>query len=246
MNKRKVLIADSSEDFRCALADTLHSIYHIRTTADGNQAMQLLRSFLPDILIVDLMLPGLDGITLLQHSAESGIRPMVLATTRYISDYTLDAAERLGVGYIMVKPCSVSAVAARVSDLSQRLKTPVFTHPDPRTLVSNALLRLGISTKLRGYAYLREAVLLMARDPQQSITKELYPAVAAQFGATAVQLERSIRSAIHTAWSQLDSQIWQMYFPANDSGLIPRPTNAAFISRLADLLILDTSSPFEE
>ena len=82
MNKRKVLIADSSEDFRCALADTLHGIYHIRTTADGNQAMQLLRSFLPDILIVDLMLPGLDGITLLQHSAESGIRPMVLAFFR--------------------------------------------------------------------------------------------------------------------------------------------------------------------
>ena len=81
-------------------------------------------------------------------------------------------------------------------------------------------------------------VLLMARDPRQSVTKELYPAAAVQFGATAAQVERSIRSAIDTAWQQHDRQIWQLYFTANDAGMIPRPTNSVFISRLADLIIL--------
>ena len=234
MDKPKILIADSTDDFRDTLADTLHGAYHVRTAVDGLQAMQLLRSFLPDILVLDLMLPELDGITLLQKAAESGIRPVVLAATRYVSDYTLHAADRLGIAYLMIKPCDVAATAARIADISQRIKTPVFSHPEPRSTVSNTLLRLGIPTKLRGYSYLREAILIMAQSPGQSITKELYPAVAIACGATATQIERSIRSAVSTAWSQSDRQIWQLYFPPDNTGTIPKPTTASFISRLAD------------
>ena len=246
MEKRKILIADTAEDFCGALEDALCGIYHIRTVADGPQALLQLRSFLPDILVLDLMLPGLDGITLLQKAAETGICPMVLATTRYISDYMLDAAGQLGVGYIMVKPCDISAVISRIADLSQRLKPSAFAAPDPRTRISNTLLRLGVSTKLRGYGYLRECILLMAQDPRQSVTKELYPAAAIRLGATAVQIERSIRSAVNTAWSRQDRNIWQLYFPADQTGLIPRPTNARFISRLADMLILNPDMVKEE
>ncbi|MBQ2786066.1 MAG: response regulator [Oscillospiraceae bacterium] len=246
MEKRKILIADTAEDFCGALEDALCGIYHIRTVADGPQALLQLRSFLPDILVLDLMLPGLDGITLLQKAAETGICPTVLATTRYISDYMLDAAGLLGVGYIMVKPCDISAVVSRIADLSQRLKPSAFAAPDARTLISNTLLRLGVSTKLRGYGYLRECILLMAQDPRQSVTKELYPAAAFRLGATAVQIERSIRSAVNTAWSRQDRNIWQLYFPADQTGLIPRPTNARFISRLADMLILNPEIIKEE
>lgn len=246
MEKRKILIADTAEDFRGALEDALCGIYHVRAAADGMQAISQIRSFLPDILMLDLMLPGLDGITLLQKIAEAGIRPMVLATTRYVSDYMLDAAGQLGVGYIMVKPCDIGAVISRIADLSQRLKPAAFSAPDPKTLVSNTLLRLGISTKLRGYGYLRECVLLMSQDPRQSVTKELYPAAAARLGVTAMQIERSIRSAVNTAWSRQDKNIWQMYFPADHTGMIPRPTNARFISRLADTLTVDPEETREE
>ena len=238
MEKRKILIADAAKDFCGALGDALRGAYHVRSASDGVQALQLLRSFLPDILVLDLMLSGLDGITLLQKATDCGICPVVLATTRYISDYMLDAAQRLGVGYIMVKPCDVSAAISRIGDLSQRLNPPAFTDPDPRTVISNALLRLGVSTKLRGYGYLRESILLMAQDPRQSVTKELYPAVGARFGASAMQVERSIRSAVNTAWNRQDRQVWQLYFAADDTGLIPRPTNALLISRLADMLLL--------
>ena len=240
MEKPKLLIGDPAEDFRNTLAQTLQGAYRVRTAGDGWQLMQLLHSFLPDVLILDLIMPGLDGITLLQKAAEQGICPKVLATTRYLSDYTLDAIEHLGVGYVMLKPCDISAVAARVMDLYHRLPEPVLSAPDSRVTISNTLLRLGISTKLRGYGYLREAVLLMSKHPDQSITKELYPSVASMCNVTSVQIERSIRSAIATAWEHSDQRIWQLYFSCDDRGLIPRPSNAAFISRLADSLLLES------
>ncbi len=245
MEKPKLLIADPSEDFRNALMQSLQGPYSVRCAYEGLQALKLLQSFQPDILVLDLMLPGLDGITLLQKAAEHTLCPNVLATTRYLSDYMLEAAQRLHIGYIMIKPCDCGAVAARISDLSQSLKIPQSFQPDPKTLITNSLLRLGIPTKLRGYGYLRESILLMLQNPNQSITKELYPAVAKLCNATSIQIERSIRSAITAAWEHKDHQIWQLYFPTDISSS-SRPTNATFICRLADHFRLKTEKDFHE
>ena len=166
---------------------------------------------------------------------------MVLATSRFINDYVLEAVEKMGVGYLMMKPCDVHATAARISDLSRRIRPPVLSRPDPRTQVSNLLLTLGIPTKLRGYAYLREAILLMASAPGQSITKELYPAVAAACNCKKDHVERSIRSAIQIAWKNRDEQVWGIYFRPEADGTIPRPSNGTFITRLADSLRLSNS-----
>lgn len=239
MEKTKILIADSSEEFCNALAQLLGNAYRIRCCRDGNGALQQLQNFRPDICVLDLLISGLDGITLLQKTVQKGIRPVVLAMTRYVSDYILDAAERLHIGYLMVKPCDPAAVAARITDMTQQVKTPAFASPDPRTQVSNLLLSLGIPTKLRGYGYLREAVLLMAQCPNQSVTKELYPAVAAACGATAVQVERSIRNAVQTGYRQQDPTVWHIYFPAGDAGCVRPPTNSEMITCLADRLRLN-------
>ncbi len=246
MDKPKLLIVDPSEDFRCAVAQALRGPYAVSTAGDGIQALELLQSLRPDILVLDLMLPGIDGITLLQKAAQMNLRPKALAATRYLSDYTLEAAQRMGIGYVMLKPCNTGAIAARVADLSQSLKPTVAPAADPRTQITNILLRLGFPTKLRGYGYLREAVLLMQKDAEQSITKELYPQIAALFRATPVQIERSIRSAITTAWARRDHEIWQLYFPYDDAGNPNRPTNATLICRLADHLSLEIAMPPEE
>lgn len=237
MGSLKLLIADGNEEFRLALTEVLQGTYHVCICRDGKEALALLHSFAPDIFVLDLMLPGLDGISLLQAAAHDGICPKVLATTRFLSDYVLDTADKLGVGYLMVKPCDVRATAARIEDLSRSLK-PSAPPADPKTYVSNLLLSLGVPTKLKGYAYLREAVLLMAKDPDQSITKELYPAVGSLCRCNASNVERSIRSAIAAAWNHMDARIWQLYFSPAPGGGIPRPTNASFISRLADSLRL--------
>lgn len=236
MQKPKLLIAEGSEDIRLALADLLRGAFQVKLCADGNEARKLLRQFRPEILVLDLMLPGYDGISLLQWAVGADIRPMVLATTRFANDYVVDAASRLGVGYLMRKPCDLSAMVERIRDLSERLRPPVVAAPDPETRVSNMLLALNVPTKLRGYAQLRIAVLLMAENPNQSITKMLYPEVAKQCGCESMHVERSIRSAIAAAWEKRDDNIWKLYFRPDENGQIPRPTNAAFISRLADAL----------
>lgn len=235
---RKLLIADGTEEFRIALCEVLKETYQVHSCRDGKEALALLRSFHPDILVLDLMLPELDGISLLQSAAAEGICPMVLATTRFLNDYVLESANALGVGYVMVKPCDIRATVARIRDLTKRLCPNSQAPLDPNTYIANLLLTLGVPTKLHGYAYLRQAILLMARHPGQSITKELYPDVGAACNSDKTHVERSIRSAIATAWSRRDDQVWQKYFQADAQGSLPRPTNAAFISRLAETLHL--------
>lgn len=239
MNKQKILIADNSEEFSLNLAEVLHDAYQICISREGVHTLELLQTFCPDILVLDLTLPGMDGITLLQTAAKNGYTPMVLATTRFTNPYVMDSLAKLGVGYVIAKPCNIKAVAARLADLSNHLGTSMLMRTDPKTTVSDIMQMLGVPTKLRGYCYIREAVPLMAKDPMQSITKELYPAVAARKAGTASQVERSIRSAINAAWKNRDEQVWQRYFKPGADGQIPRPTNAAFISRLADWISND-------
>lgn len=241
MERLKLLIAEGTEDFRIALADALRGAYTLRECSEGMKALELMRSFRPDVVVLDLMLPGLDGISLLQRAVAAELNPIVLATTRFHNDYVVEASQELGVAYIMVKPCDVRATVARLADLSQRIHPSLIAQPDPKTFVSNALLSLGIPTKLRGYGYLREAVLLMAQDPTQSITKVLYPEVAAIYKKENIRIEsrhieRSIRSAIEKAWERRNEALWRMYFAPEGDGSLRRPSNGAFISRLADSL----------
>lgn len=238
METRKLLIADGGEEFRQALKETLQGTYQVQTCRDGKEALSLLRSYRPDILVLDLMLPELDGISLLQNAMQDQSCPVVLATSRFINDYVLEAAGRLGVSYLIRKPCDIRATAARILDLSQCACCAPLFQSDPRSLASNLLPRLGVPPKRSGYRYLREAIPIMAKNPHLSITKELYPAVAALCQSDGNNVEHAIRSAIHTAWEHRDDRLWQLYFPPDASGHIPRPTNAGFILRLADSLAL--------
>lgn len=237
MEMLKLLIAEGSEEFCGALVDRLRGAYHIRTCAEGCETLEQIISYRPDILVLDMMLPGLDGISLLQAAAAAGQRPMVLAVSKFISDYMLESLSQLGVGYIMRKPCDVKATASRISDLTQQMKMPLFAHPDPRTAASNLLLTLSVPTKLKGYSNLRDAIPMVMKDPSISLTKELYPAVGKLCNSSSQQVERAIRSAIQAAWLQRDEQVWRMYFQPEKNGRIPKPTNGAFISRLADCLM---------
>ena len=231
---QKLLIADCSEDYRAALANALTDYYHVLCCRTGTEALDILRRENPDIFVLDLMLPELDGLTLLERARADGIRPMVLAVTPILTDYVNSCAPRLGIEYLVRKPCDINALASRVKDLSQRLAVP-SPQLDPTTYVTDQLLSLSISTKHNGFAYLREAVLLMSIDLAQSITKVLYPAVAHIFGCSKENVERSIRTALDSAWDRGDRQRWSHYFP----GALHRPSNAGFISRIAEALLLE-------
>lgn len=241
MEKRKLLIAEENEDFALALEDALRGLYSLRSCRDGQTALQLMHSFKPDILVLDMMLPGLDGVSLLQTITDAHMEPMVLATTRYYNDYMIDCINRFGVGYMIVKPCDVRATVARIGDLNSRIRQPRPTRPDPKVTVANLLLQFRIAPKHRGSTYLREAIALIMENPGMAITKELYPEVGKRCNADKQQVERCIRTAIEAAWKRRDEQLWRMYFPMGPEGCLERPSNGDFIARLAQILQIDES-----
>lgn len=236
MKKRKLLIADPGDEFPQSLAEYLQSEFHITCSKDGKEALELLAHLHPDVLIIDLMLPGLDGISLLEAAAGSGVLPRVITVNRFYTDYTLEALTKLHIDYPMIKPCDLHAISERIRELARLSRTSPTAPPDPRPALSEKLLQMGFAMKHRGFSYLLEGIIRMSGNPEQSVTKELYPAIAAQFNCSQANVERSIRTAIAAAWEKGNEAYWRPCFTPGPDGSIPRPTNTEFISRLAHML----------
>lgn len=246
MALQKALVVDSSEEFRDEICKLLQGEYLVQSCEDGQQALTALRKSAPDILVLDLMLPGLDGISLLRALKDEIHWPIILALTRFSSQYVIDAANDLDVAYLMIKPCDPKAVVSHLEALRSKSEPPLFSPPDQRALITNLLRSLCVPTKRMGYGFLREAVMLKIQDPRQPLMKELYPAVGNLFNATLNQVERDIRGAIEAAWAHRDAPSWHQLFPPKSDGTISRPTNAEFISRLADYVVSNQFSAEEE
>ncbi len=230
MEKRKLLIADSTEAFRLAMEDILRDEFCICCTGDGREAMELLHSFAPDFLVLDVRLPGVNGIDFLQSVAQQGLAPNTLTITATASPWVVGKAWEFGVRHILQKPCSLSAAANQVRQMAG-----LCLEQKPRTelRISAVLLEMGFKAKHDGFRYLRDAVLIYERDPHQTLTKELYHTVAQMYGAKANQVERSIRSAIAYAWKFGDVAIQKRYFPEG------RPTNGDAIARLTEYISME-------
>lgn len=236
MDTRKLLVADASVSICASLGNVLGGAYELRVCHDGLEAQALLNSFQPDILVIDLALPGLDGLTVLKTAACAGCRPSVLVTACFVSPYIENAVRALNVDYLMVKPCDIHAMAERIHDLADGVAGTAVAPPSSGNTVANMLLALNVATKHGGFRRLEEAVILYEQNPDQLVTKHLYPEVAKRCGGNSRSVERAIRSAIHSAWARRDEKVWRLYFHAGRDGSVPRPTNTAFISTLAELL----------
>jgi two-component system response regulator (stage 0 sporulation protein A) len=234
----RILIADYTDEFSSALHDVLKDHCQVTACSNGAEALELLRHQDFRLLIADPMLPELDGITLMECALREGVLPKVLVVTVHRSPYIISRLNRLGVSYIMSKPCRIQAVAERALDL---MEDPEEIRKDARDTVTRLLISLGMSSKQRGYACIREAVLYLLEDRQQSMTKELYPAVADRCSGNANQVEKAIRDTIYKAWKLQDREIWPLYFRPCADGTIPKPSNAEFLTRLAEAVLLEVS-----
>ena len=235
---QKLLIAHHSEELINTLNEMLSVRFQIITCTDGQTALELLRCEKPDALILDLMLPRKDGFTLLED-AYPCIPPAILATTVHNSDYVQQTAATKGIGYIMLTPCDVRSVVLRLLDLIKCPPTSNNTDKDHQSKIVEILLKFGIPSERDGFTQLRAGIPLFAQDPAQRLSKELYPAIAKLFGyGSGQQVERSIRSAIETAWNMRKDDIWESYFPPNADGVYTCPSNKVFISRIAYFLSL--------
>lgn len=234
MEMRKLLLVDPSPSFCAALSEILGSVYDLRVCYDGAQAMTQLESFSPDVLVTDLTLPAVDGITLIKAAAGKIHKLAILVTTRFSSPYIENALAQNGVDYLMFKPCDIRALVERIGDLSMQAGS--VPPPSICTGTGNLLLMLGLNAGRKGYAYLEQIIELFRQDPGRSLTKELYPAVGRKNQAGAASVERAVRGVIQTAWENRDEAVWRLYLTPGRGGAVARPTNRAFIATIAHIM----------
>jgi two-component system response regulator (stage 0 sporulation protein A) len=250
MEKRTtVLIADGSEDFCAQLSAALQNGGYqvIGTAIDGNSAIEQLKAVLPEVLVLDLMLPKADGLAVL-NSLPREKRPRVLLLSALATDYVASAAAAAGADYLMLKPCRAQTVAIRVGEILEAERSAAkkrqSQEPDIETLVTNVIHEIGVPAHIKGYQYLREAIIIAVGDMEviNAITKVLYPQVAKTFCTTPSRVERAIRHAIEVAWDRGDLDTLQRFFGYTVSNTKGKPTNSEFIALIADRLQLQLRS----
>ncbi len=228
MERSKLLIVDSSEDFVRAVNRMMGQEFQICICRTGEEGLKMLREFQPDVLLVDMTLPETDGLTMLQTAYAQGLRTRVMATTWMPSPYIMESLQKLGVGYVMVKPCNPVTLAARLRELVEYEPWVPTGAAAPELTAEGMLQELGFNPRHDGFKYLRQCIQLTAYQPGALVTKELYPAVAQAMNATPIQVERNSRSAIEAAWKRGDRTVWEKYFPG-----MSRPSNGVLITSLA-------------
>ena len=249
MDKRTtVFIADSAEDFCSALTVALahaDGFQVVGTAGDGEQAIRLVNQLKPDILVLDLMLSKQDGISVLKAISTMDKRPATLATSGFITDYVASAAANLGARYLMLKPCDVTALVERMEEIrgGENLRLTSSRRSEKtsiESLVTGIIHEIGVPAHIKGYQYLREAIIIAVNDMDviNAITKVLYPQVAKTFQTTPSRVERAIRHAIEVAWDRGDLDTLQRFFGYTVSNTKGKPTNSEFIALIADKLQL--------
>ena len=234
---RKVLIADASEQWREVLEQAMSGEYLVRSSHDGPRTLELLEQFEPDVLVMDLLLSGTDGLSILKALASRPVQPRIIITGRYFSNFITAALERYQVDDVILKPCAVQAVTERVAEVLAQEDPQLVQLQDPYDCITALLVSLGAPTSQQGFRFLRTGILLLMEDPGQQLTKSLYPAIAAEYGTNVVNVEKGLRTTVTTAWMGRRDSVWRAYFPPAPSGQIPKPTAGQFLARLTDAVL---------
>ena len=214
-------------------------------TGDGEELLNLAREIRPDVVVMDLLLTGMDGLEVLEHLAGTG--PKILVLSAFASPALAEEVAGRGGDYCMLKPCRLSAVVERIRQLASSQLTaeePQSEAERGRGLerrVTAIIHDIGVPAHIKGYQYLREAIGLAVADMDviNAVTKVLYPAVAKKYGTTASRVERAIRHAIEVAWDRGDLETLQKYFGYTVSNTKGKPTNSEFIAMIADRISLE-------
>ena len=251
-NHVRILLADANEEFCGLLKKRLEQVSGFEVAAvasDGVRAVELMRKTEPDVLILDLMLAKLDGITVLKRAREMDRPPAALVLTGFLTDYVANMAASLGVQYFMTKPCALDAVCERVREMTalegqMRSQVQKRQEANIEAMVTSMIHEIGVPAHIKGYQYLREAIMIAVNDMDviNAITKVLYPQVAKTFATTPSRVERAIRHAIEVAWDRGDLETLQRFFGYTVSNTKGKPTNSEFIALIADKLQLQLRS----
>ena len=241
--KIKVAVADYDKDGANSLCDYMRQTTKIEVVGcvfDGLEVPSMVKNSAPDVLVMDMLLPTIDGVGVLERLNRMQLkkRPHILIISSVLSDTFASFASLSGVDYCMLKPVNYDAVI----DIAKNrgVSTKKFDYSKVESMVTNVIHEIGIPAHIKGYQYIRRAIMMAIYDLDimNSVTKELYPTIAENFGTTSSRVERAIRHAIELAWDRGDMDTLNNVFGYTVSQIKGKPTNSEFIAMIADKLRL--------
>ena len=266
-SKITVTIADDNQEFAkmiCKYLNNEEDIEVVGISNDGKEALDMILSKEPDVALLDVIMPHVDGIGVLEKLFSIPIkkRPKCIMLSAVGQDSITQKAIAIGAEYYMVKPFDLEVLVKRIREIHEgyknvgqnvtvkEIKSPyivVSTTKTPESLeaqITNVIHEVGVPAHIKGYQYLREAITLAVNDIDiiNSITKMLYPTLARKFKTTPSRVERAIRHAIEVAWTRGKLDVNNSMFGNTISVNKGKPTNSEFIAMIADKLRLEMKS----
>lgn len=267
--KIRILIADDNDEFCIILKDYLNNEGNfdvVGVAKNGIEALKLISESKPDLLILDIIMPHLDGLGVLEKlnlSKDSELAPKIIVLSAVGQDKITQNAIKLGVDYYVLKPFDMDIFIRRIKEMfSITLDQKYFVqkpdnvinsnnsesansfkqldHVDLESEITSIIHEIGVPAHIKGYFYLREAISMVVNDIEllSAVTKELYPSIARKYNTTSSRVERAIRHAIEVAWSRGQVESINKIFGYTIHNEKGKPTNSEFIAMVADRLRL--------
>ena len=255
--KTRIFAADANPDYLKLLSGLIRDekdMELVGTASDGQEALSGIAEKKPDVVLLELVLPRIDGLEVLRRIPETGTAPKVIIVSGFFNSQVVTDCSEHGADYFLPKPCEPAALFARIRQVVGRDNTPELgagydcryytpqmqSRNSLESVVTDIIHEIGVPAHIKGYQYLREAIILTINDMDMinAVTKALYPQVAKKFNTTPSRVERAIRHVIEVAWDRGDVETLQRFFGYTVSEMKGKPTNSEFIAMIADHLSL--------
>lgn len=253
INRIKLLIADDNKEF-CDILQEYFSdqedIELIGIAYNGVEALKMIEEEEPNVVVLDIIMPHLDGIGVLEKLNDVDVRPKVIMLTAFGQESMTQKAVQLGADYYLLKPFDIDVLSNRIRQLGnvfvpvQTVRTATVQQVNKvknlEVEVTNIIHQMGVPAHIKGYQYLRDAILLVINEVNLlgAVTKELYPMIAEKYATTPSRVERAIRHAIELAWDRGNVDMMNKFFGYTINLDRGKPTNSEFIAMVADKLRL--------
>ena len=220
------------------------SIKVIRVCSDGNDAANEILKSAYDVILMDPMVSGIDGIGLLKMLKQNNIKKKVIIYTNHNNEEMIRTVAKYNIAFFLMKPINMEILSERIVDATKlEFQEYEFVNNATQQRISKLLHDLGMPSHIKGYQYIRDAIELMYNNPKYlgGITKELYPYIADKYDTTASRVERAIRHAIEVSWTRGDYDLMDEIFGNSVDFDRAKPTNSEFLATLADKIALEKS-----
>ena len=246
-NKIRILLVDSDKEQVSSIEKYFSKdavIDVVNVFDNGCNAYKYIKNYQEnyDIILMDLLLPGRDGISIISEMRENNINKNIIVLTGYSSLEMIKQVSLFNINYFMLKPFSLDDLREQIFNIRKTKFNVLENDFDLRSDITTLLHSLGVPNHIKGFEYIREGIGLMYSNPSLlgAITKELYPEIAYKYNTTSSRVERAIRHAIEISWNRGDYEMMEEIFGHSVDFDRARPTNSEFIATLADRLKLNS------